>query len=224
MTAKPETLSPAVRAVIGTAFLIAGVVLMSMRTAHATEPSIPPAAIAYRLTLEHAAADRFGLNAPVARLAAQIQQESGWKPRAASAYAQGLAQFTPATARWLPGICPDVGAPDPWNPQWSVTALVCYDAWLHDKIHAHGTALAACAHWAMTLAAYNGGLGWVQRDRALASRAGHPPDTWFGSVDRVNAGRSADAWAQNRAYPRHILLTLEPAYLAAGWPGQQACP
>jgi len=42
----------------------------------------------------------------------------------------------------------------------------------------------------------------------------------------VEAYRVRAAWAhrENTAYPRRILLRLEPAYLAAGWTGEAVCP
>ncbi|ECE0876963.1 lytic transglycosylase domain-containing protein, partial [Salmonella enterica subsp. enterica] len=39
---------------------------------------------------------------------------------------------------------------------------------------------------------------------------------WFGSVETVNAGRSAAAWRENRHYPQRILRELAPRYLSWG--------
>jgi soluble lytic murein transglycosylase-like protein len=180
---------------------------------------IPSAAPTYRLRLEREAGARFGLDAPIARFAAQIHQESGWRPTAASIYAEGLAQFTPATAAWLPDVCPSVGPPDVWDANWSMRALVCYDAYLYDRV----TGASECDRWAFALSAYNGGLGWVNRDKARASAKGADPARWFGHTELYSA-RAEWARVENRGYPLRILLTLEPAYIAAGWPGQAACP
>ena len=197
----------------------------SMQIAHGATPRIPEASLQYRRALEQAAGERWGLDAPVARLGAQIQTESAWNPRARSPDAEGLAQFTPATARWLPQICPHVGRPDPWDAYWSIRALTCYDHALYADMRPRRSAvLNPCSAWAFALSAYNGGEGWLARDRRLAAARGLDPDRWFGSVATVNAGRSASAWRENRSYPRGILLRLEPAYLAAGWPGRAACP
>jgi hypothetical protein len=68
----------------------------------------------------------------------------------------------------------------------------------------------------MALAAYNGGLGWVWRDQALAKRQGLDPARWWNSVETVNAGRSLAAKRQNTGYPRAILLKRQPKYLAWG--------
>lgn len=180
--------------------------------------AIPQASARYRIALEREAAAQFGLSAPVARLAAQIHQESAWRPNAASPYAQGLAQFTPATAAWLPDVCPGVGPPDVWDAHWSLRAIACYDAYLHARV----TAASACDRWSFTLSAYNGGLGWLNRDRNRASSTGLDPARWFGHVETTSA-RAQWARVENRDYVRRVLLLLEPAYLAAGWPGQAVC-
>ncbi|WP_368565516.1 transglycosylase SLT domain-containing protein [Pseudoxanthomonas sp. UTMC 1351] len=183
---------------------------------------IPTVSTLYRLRLEREAARNFGLDAPVARLAAQIHQESGWRSDAASPYANGMAQFTPATAKWLPSVCPAVGVADPWDPDWSLRAIACYDAWLHARVtQLPGSTLSACSRWAYTLRAYNGGEGWLMKERRKAAAAGVDGNAWRAVEPyRVRAG-----WAhtENTDYPRRILLRLEPAYRAAGWPGSAAC-
>ncbi len=217
-----QALTPRRRQIVVAALLVVLALLIS--AARAGEVRIPEASLRYRRALEQAAGEQFGLNAPVARLAAQIQTESAWRPTARSLYAEGLAQFTPATARWLPQICPHVGRPDPWDPGWSIRAIACYDHALHaDMRPRHAAALDRCSAWAFTLSAYNGGEGWLDRDRRLAAQSGVDPDRWFGEVATINAGRSRSAWIENRSYPRGILLRVEPAYLAAGWPGRKAC-
>lgn len=187
--------------------------------ANAAGVTIPEASTAYRRTLEREATARFGLDAPIARLGAQIHQESAWEPTAESPFAQGLAQFTPPTARWLPDVCPDVGTPDPWDAAWSIRALVCYDHYLHRRV----SGATSCDRWAFTLSAYNGGLSWVYQDKTQASNAGHDPARWFDQVE-LTTSRGAPAREENRAYVRRILRVLEPAYVAAGWPGTTACP
>lgn len=179
---------------------------------------IPQTSLQYRFALQQAAGERFGVDAPVARLAAQIQQESSWNPKARSPYAEGLAQFTPPTAQWLSSVCPSVGKPDPWDADWSIRAIVCYDAWLH----ARAPGATPCATWAMTLSAYNGGETARDRERAIADRAGANPELWFNETARFRA-RGRSAWQENRGYVRRILTVLEPAYIAAGWPGKAVC-
>lgn len=174
----------------------------------------------FRLSLEREAVAQFGLDAPVARLAAQIHAESAWEPTAQSPYAQGLAQFTPPTAQWLPTVCPSVGEPDPWDPAWSLRAIACYDAWLYERVPESAS---ECERWAFVLSSYNGGLRWLMRDRIRASAKGADPARWFSHVER-HSTRSPAAMAENRGYVARILKRLEPAYIAAGWPGEVACP
>jgi len=199
------------------ALYVLGLVLLVIAgsVASAAEVPIPDASVRYRLQLERAAGEQWGVQAPVARLAAQIHQESHWNPSARSPYAQGLSQFTPSTAAWLPTVCPSVGPADPWDAGWSIRAVVCYDAWLHDRVSGAAT---ACDRWAMTLSAYNGGEAARNRERAAAD----DPSRWFGQVEQQRS-RSVAAWRENRGYVRRVLLTLEPAYLAAGWPGARVC-
>lgn len=188
--------------------------LMLPATARAASPTIPKAAPHYKALLVGNARAGMGFDAPIALLAAQIHQESRWNENAVSgAGAQGLAQFMPATARWLPEVAPGTGNPMPFNPAWAIRALVAYDGWLFDRI-TH----AASHHdrWAFTLCAYNGGLGWVNRDRAKGNREGYDPSRYWGSVEYVNAGRSAANFRENREYPRRIFV-LQELYEAAGW-------
>lgn len=208
------------------ALLVLGLIV-HLATARASAPPaeaqaqvrIPSTSAQYRMRVDREASAQWGLSAPVARIAAQLHQESGWRYNAQSPYAQGLAQFTPATAAWLPAVCPGVGEPDPWDPTWSIRAAVCYDAYLYAAVRGADE----CERWAMTLSAYNGGLGWVRRDVALAASRGADPLRWWGHVE-LHTSRAAWARAENREYPRRILRVLEPAYIAAGWGGEAACP
>ena len=182
--------------------------------AHAAEITIPRAAEAHRATLVRAAHASWGLDAPVSVFAAQVHTESWWRNDTVSHVgAQGLAQFMPATARWLPSVAPETGRPAPFNPGWSLRALCVYDKWLWDRTNGAD----AFERMAFTLSAYNGGLGWVNRDKAKARRQGADASRWFGAVETVNAGRSAAAWQENRQYPRRILKDRQYAYIKAGW-------
>jgi soluble lytic murein transglycosylase-like protein len=193
----------------------------SASPAPASKPDvrIPELSQRYRRAVEHASAEQFGLNASPARLAAQLHAESGWRHDAESPYAQGLAQFVPATARWLPEVCPAIGVFDPWDPMQSIEAAACYDRWLFDRT----SGATECDRWAFTLSAYNGGEAWVRRDKRRASAAGADPARWFGHVD-AHSGRAAWAIKENRTYVVRILLHYEPAYIRAGWLGSAACP
>ncbi|EBI4325617.1 lytic transglycosylase domain-containing protein [Salmonella enterica] len=179
--------------------------------ANAAEP--PLAALKYRNDVIRSARVDWGLNAPVADFAAQLHQESGWNPAARSPVgAQGLAQFMPSTADWIAGQMPHLASREPYNPGWAIRALVSYDRWLWQRVAIPD----GCERMAMTLSAYNGGLGWVNRDRRLARTRGLDDARWFGAVETVNAGRSVANWRENRRYPQRILHELAPRYLSWG--------
>lgn len=188
--------------------------------ASASAAGIPADANKYKRDLIRQSHHVWGLNAPVATFAAQIHQESAWRTDAKSHVgAQGLAQFMPATAKWIAGAFPEsLGSNQPTNPTWALRALVTYDKWLYQRT----SAVNHCNHMAKVLSAYNGGLGWVYKDQALAKSKGDDPSYWWDSVEKYNAGRSAANFKENRDYPQRILTRHEPSYVQAGW-GIGAC-
>ena len=173
---------------------------------------VPRSSLAYRNDLIRNARLVWGLSAPVATFAGQIHQESGWNPSAQSPYARGLAQFTPATAEWIGKAYSDyVGKGNPFEPQWALRALVQYDKHLWNSV----TADTDCDRMAFTLSGYNGGAGWVVRDKKKAKEAGLDDGRWFDHVETVNAGRAQWAFKENRDYPRKILNKHQ--YLYESW-------
>jgi len=181
---------------------------------------VPATSYLYRFKLQREVVARFGEPSSLARIAAQVHQESLWRADARSPYAEGLAQFTPATGAWLSkDVCPEIGPPDPWSADWSVRAVVCYDAWLYARV---ADAATPCDRWAFAFGSYNGGLANLQRDQRRASAKGADPARWFDHVERFSA-RARWAFVENRNYVRRILTLLEPAYLAAGWSGTAVC-
>lgn len=173
---------------------------------------IPALAHKYRTELTRAAHSQWGLNAPIAALAAQVHQESGWRPDAVSRVgALGLAQFMPGTATWWCGLhklSPE--ACQPTNPTWALRALVGYDKWLFDRTP---TRYSEFDRMHVALRAYNGGLSHWQ---AEAKATGLPQPT----VDQVAAAcgkarRHALHCPENLHYPARILGVLQPRY--AGW-------
>lgn len=185
---------------------------------------IPAASALYRHRVEQAAARAWGVDASPARLAAQLHQESGWRPTAKSHVgAGGIAQFMPATARWMAEQFPaELAGFDPWNPQQAILAAALYDKWLLDRVQPIGHApMSQCTRWNFALRGYNGGESWLLRERGLTVAGRGNANDWR-SVERFRA-RGTAAHHENVGYPRRILLTLEPAYIAAGWPGKAVC-
>lgn len=201
--------------------MLAGALVMwaSVSSAHAQTVRIPDVSARLRLQVEQASAEEWGVDSSPARLAAQLHQESVWNPKAKSPVgAEGLAQFMPATGRWLSAKFPQLGPYDPWDPAWSARAAAVYDHWLLTRNPGRG----ACSNWAFALSAYNGGESMLRREQALAQANGRDQLRWFDNTEAYRA-RSPSAYRENRAYVKRILLTLEPAYVAAGWAGKAVC-
>lgn len=174
---------------------------------------VPHAAHAYRAKLQRAAHTQWGLDAPVAVLAAQVHQESGWNPQAVSRVgARGLAQFMPGTATWWCQANSLTAAQcQPHNPSWALRALVGYDKWLFDRAP---TRYSTYDRMHVALRAYNGGLGHWQ---AEARATGLPQPT----IEQVAAAcgqarRHASHCKENLGYPARILGVLQPRYQAWG--------
>jgi soluble lytic murein transglycosylase-like protein len=199
-------------------FALIALPVIALPAAQEATITIPRAAHTHKRILTQHARGAWGINAPVATFAAQIHQESLWRADVVSrAGASGIAQFMPATGEWLANKY-KLGDYDPLNPAWSIRAMVVYDLHLYQLIDGAD----GCQRFAKTLSAYNGGLTWLRRDEQLATTNGINISYWFDGVETVNAGRAAWAIHENRAYPRRILLELEPLYIDAGF-GRGVC-
>lgn len=187
------------------------VVLTTCGTPAYAADQIPRAALQHRGTLKREAQRVWGLNAPVASFAAQIHQESRWRHDARSPVgAIGMAQFMPATAKWIGGMDRELATRDPMNPAWAVRALVVYDKWLWDRV----TAVDACNRMAFAMAAYNGGLGWTNKRKARSPQ----PGICFGATCAINPGIHPANQRENQHYPEVILKRYEPLYAnTIGW-------
>lgn len=183
---------------------------VASRAATAAAGAIPQAALAYRSELIRTARAVWGMDAPVAAFGAQVHQESGWRADAVSGVgAAGLAQFMPATSKWISGLYSDLKDNQPYNPGWALRALVLYDQWLFARTP---TGYAEFDRMWVALRAYNGGLGHWQ----LEARNAATPDRV--AVDQAcgTAKRARVHCTENLGYPQRILVTLQPRYLAWG--------
>lgn len=186
--------------------------VVSLPFAKSHAESIPPRAEKYKAALIRAARYEWGLDAPVAVFAAQIHTESLWKEYAKSPVgALGLSQFMPETAKWLSSIMPHVGKENPYNPNWSIRALCAYDRYLFQKLKGN----TEFEQMAFALSAYNGGIGWVLKDKQKARKMGLDPYQYFGSVETVNAGRASVYFRENRRYP--FLILKKRQFLYKNW-------
>lgn len=175
---------------------------------------VPPAAVTYKIELKRAANKVWGPVPPIPFLAAQVHQESLWRPQAKSLYARGLTQFTPDTERWIQqkyGY--ELGAGGALDPAWALRAQSRY---MYDLFRQTG-GRNECHAMLFAAMAYNGGLGWVNRDRALAQKMGDDPLD-YGAVRNWNSGRGPAFWKENREYPVRIAYRHQALYRAWGRP------
>lgn len=173
---------------------------------------VPAAAARYRAELTRAAHAQWGLGAPIAALAAQVHQESGWRPDVVSHVgAVGMAQFMPATTAWWCRMAAAAEACNPSNPTWALRALVGYDHWLYQRTPAH---YAPPDRLWVALRGYNGGLGHWQAEARVTGLA-RPTRA---QVDAAcGAARRASLHCpENLGYPRRILTVLAPRYATWG--------
>lgn len=185
--------------------------------AQSINQGVPQQANRYRADLVRAAHSQWGLDAPIAAMAAQVHQESGWNAAAISPVgARGLTQFMPATATWWCGLQKLPAAQcQPSNPVWALRSMAGYDKWLYDRTPQHYSHYDRL--W-VALRSYNGGLGHWKREAAVASRT----HRIFPTRQQADA---ACGWAQraklhcaeNLGYPQRILSALQPRY--ASWGG-----
>lgn len=162
----------------------------------------------YRRDLTRSARLVWGLDAPVATMAAQIHQESGWRPDARSHVgATGMAQFMPATATWICGAYSDLPPGcDTLSPAWAMRALATYDKHLYDRLTIAG---GECNRWWATLRSYNGGLShWLKEARLAAS----PADREAVNSACGQASRHPKHCAENLGYPERIIRRHQPKY------------
>ena len=204
--------SVAALALVALSLVALGLLALSVAFAPANA-QVPAEAHRYRLTLVREAQAAWGLNAPIAAMAAQVHQESGWRPDAVSRVgARGLAQFMPATATWWCGR-EGIGKADclPHNPTWALRALVGYDLHLYERAPAR---MSPYDRLWLALRGYNGGEGHWQaegRTTGLAAPTRQQIDAACGK-----ARRSPVHCAENLGYPRRILITLQSRYAAWG--------
>ena len=177
---------------------------------------VPRESLKYKRELIRQSRIIWGLNAPIPLFASQIHQESTWNHLAKSKYAKGLTQFTDSTAEWMIEIFPQLKRANVYNPNWSIRAMLLYDSWLDDRIKS----IDECNQWAMILSSYNGGLTWLNRDKALAEAKGSNPNIWWNHVEKYS-NRADWAIRENRNYSKSIIFKHQNLY--ADWGKSYIC-
>jgi hypothetical protein len=184
-------------------------------------PGIPLKALKHRATLIREVNFYWGLGTRASTFFAQVHKESTFNEDAHSPFADGIAQFTPDTAADAQKLFPselkefcEIEGGCPMDVRWALRALVLWDRRLHTRrSFADGD-----ERWGFALADYNGGPGWINRERAIcATTNGCNPNLYFGHVQSMcgksKPGRSVQNCAgQNQLYAGTILHRLAPLY------------
>lgn len=196
--------------------VVAGFVLGLVFVGVAVAQTIPPQANEYRRDLIRLSRSVWGMDAPVSTLAAQIHQESSWRPAAvSSAGAKGLAQFMPATAAGLARDYADFA--QPFDPRWSMLYQSRYMRRLYEQV---AYARDDCERYAFALSSYNGGMKWVQRRQQMSVN----PAYCLYQTCEINPGILASNQRENSEYSKNILLRLTPVYYQAQWGAAKCYP
>lgn len=184
---------------------------------------IPDSAYRHQRNLIRFAQYHYGINAEISMFAAQIHKESTWNTNARSPFADGLTQFTPETVDFVSKKFPELVSAEPFDPVWAIRAMLLYNKWLKDQITFWPDGpdkLLECDDWAFTLSSYNGGYGWIIRDRRLTRENGYNHNAWFNDTEWFS-NRSKRAFRENRGYPKKILGVLQKLYYKGGWGGHE---
>lgn len=193
--------------------MIKRLMLLTLVASFTVFGAAPPAALKYRPILTREAHAEIGINAPIPMLAAQIEQESGWRANVTAwDNGRGLAQFMDGTARDIYKLYPELGKPMPYSPVWAIKALIKYDLHIYNRIQGRDE----CHRWGAALKGYNAGYGYVLK----AQKSSPTPDLWFGATEFVPTKQSAKNFEYSRKYPHWILFKRQPNY--AGW-GRMIC-
>ena len=141
---------------------------------------------------------RFGYNASAPVFAGLLKQESSCNPWATNKAdgGAGVCQLTGANnIRW---IAEQTGMPiDPYNPSQAIPACIWLLKFNYSKLQAKDD----CNRMAMSLKAFNSGVGWVLKAQKLSL----DPQTWWGVTENINAGQSVMNFDYSRAYPHKII-------------------
>ena len=161
------------------------------------------------LSLFDAEVERAGLTQHRSLLAAQIQQESAWNCEARSRYAAGCAQFTqPTWEQYSVEVRPSCEGVPPTDPSCAFRAQALY---MKRLLNSYRMSASQREQEAFALAAYNGGGGWIRREKRKCKQDSRcSPSRWFDNVED-HCVRSDRACTENRGYPLRI-IRLESSY------------
>jgi len=114
----------------------------------------------------------------------------------------GLGQFMPDTAEWIhereKALQEISMEPLPYDPRWSIRALILYDRWLYLAVKCHD--------WYFAFRGYNGGATMINREIERAGSCEHilVEKECKRKVIKLKTGKLLDMCKVNIAYPRLV--------------------
>ncbi len=155
-------------------------------------------------------------------VARQIEHESAWKENAtrresSGAMSYGQMQVLDSTWGEIKGKYPTLLSGEPQvmlQAKWGIRAGLLYDLMMWN---ASRFAATEQDRYCFMLASYNGGQGWVERDRKLTEQSHKNKNVWFGGVESYS-NRSTANYKINRKYVREIMSN------AKNYAGVLQCP
>lgn len=160
----------------------------------------------YRAQVMREARYHIGVDAPAHYFMGQIEQESRCS-EGVTAFdgGMGLGQFMSETAAWIHGkekALQEFGF-NPYDPRWSIRALILYDRWLSGHT--------ACQSWYYAFRAYNGGLGNLNKEISLANSCDERAveGRCRRKVLKLKSGTMLDLCKVNIEYPHLIFRKAE---------------
>ena len=142
-------------------------------------------------------------------IGSQIAHESTWKEtatrkEASGVISYGVLQVLDVTYDELKKKNPLLlkGSPSEMlRARMGIRAGILYDKQMYGLV---GFAESETDRYAMMLASYNGGFGWLLRDRKLAEANGYNPNKWLDNTELFSK-RSAQNFKINRRYVSGII-------------------
>lgn len=198
------------RVLIYVAIIIAmAIALVILRGKSADASIIPQRSLQYIpiLVEEHS---RIWPTSDICVIAEQITHESAWKTTATRKEKSGVISYgllqvldrTMAEMQTKHQILMGLEPVQMLQARWGLRAGILYDKDMWKLVY---FAKNPIDRYAFMLASYNGGYGWVQRDRKLTVEKGYNRDLWFNNVELFST-RSQWAFGINRKYVSSILL------------------
>jgi len=147
-------------------------------------------------------------------IAGQIEAESAWKEKAtrlekSGVTSYGLMQVLDVTFNEMKKKNPtllDIEPVQMLQARWGIRAGILYDKQMFKLC----TFASNCPvnQWAFALASYNGGYGYILKDRKLTESMGYDKNLWFDNVEKFS-NRSPQFFKINRGYPIKIFKYAE---------------